>query len=116
MFLFLINIIIVVHFAALAPQNSRRLAGNWREVAVCTPFYKEVDGFDSICSCICPLFYQRISLHMFFVHFKGGLPWCVMACVYNAVLQQFSSLLTAETNYVCNAGLGKCFLTACQYD
>lgn len=25
---------------------------------------------------------------------------------YNAVLQQFPSLLTAETNYVCNAGFG----------
>ena len=51
------------------------------------------------------LYYERISLHVFLLMlFKGGLPWCVLVCVYNAMLQQSPSLLTAETNYVCNAG------------
>lgn len=31
-FMFHAVFIVVTHFAVLAPQNSRRLSGNWREV------------------------------------------------------------------------------------
>jgi len=44
----------------------------------------------------------------FFAPFKGDLPWCVMVWL-KAALQQFPSLLTAETNYMWDAGLGKHF-------
>lgn len=56
-----------------------------------------------LCTCLFCTFQRRFCL---------GVLWRVC----NAVLQQFPSLLTAETNYVCNAGLGKRFLTACQND
>lgn len=38
---------------------------------------------------------------------------CACACEKQRIASVASS---PETNYVCNAGLGKCFLTACQYD
>lgn len=49
-------IIIIVYFAVPAPQNSRRLTGNWREVAIYTHFYEKADGFDATSSCIYLLF------------------------------------------------------------
>lgn len=64
------------------------------------------------------LCYERISVHVcvcvlcFWKELCLGVVWCVD----NVMLQQFPSLLTAETNYVCNAGLSKRFLTARQYD
>lgn len=49
-------IVVIVHFAVPAPQNSRRLTGNWREVAIYIHFYKKADGFDATSSHICLLF------------------------------------------------------------
>lgn len=120
MFLFHISIIFV-HFAVPTPQNSRRLTGNWREVAIYIHFCKKADGFDAIGGFICRLFILTLkeflcTCLLFFLCISEDACLGVFWCVRNAVLQQFSSLLTAETNYMCTAGLGKCFLTACQYD
>ncbi len=59
---------------------------------------------------------ERISLHVLVLCFSKDTCLYMLRRVCNAVLQQFPTLLTAETNYMCSAGLGKCFLTACQYD
>lgn len=49
--MFLFHIIIMsVHFAVTAPQNSRRLSGNWREVAIYIHFHERADGFDATSS------------------------------------------------------------------
>lgn len=61
-------------------------------------------------------FHERISVHVFVLCFSKEVCLGVLWRMYEVMLQQFPSLSTAETNYVCNAGLGKCFLTACQYD
>lgn len=45
----------IAHFAVPDPQNSRRLTGNWREVAIYIHFYKKAGGFDATSSCICLL-------------------------------------------------------------
>ena len=89
MLLFHIITVVVVRFAVLAPQNSRRLSGNWREVPIYIHFYQKADGFDATISRVCLLFVLIIKEFVCFVLFEGVLPWCVMACVYNAALQQF---------------------------
>lgn len=46
---------IIAHFAVPAPQNSRRLTGNWREVAIDIHFHEKADGFDATSIYICVL-------------------------------------------------------------
>lgn len=110
-----------------APQNSRRLTGNWREVAMprlclwvvgrtvawwCPhmrlPFYLH-RGNDLTTVCSGP--------------FRGRLPFlCVPVWRHVSRFSDFRSLLSpslppaSSTNFICDAGLGKCFLTARQYD
>lgn len=118
-FMFLFHIIIILHFAVPAPQNSRRLTGNWREVAIYIHLLKRADGFDATSSYICLLLISIMTKYFgicLFFCFSNDIWLGVLGHVYNAALQQFPSLLKAETNFMCNAGLGKCYLTACQYD
>ncbi len=92
MFLFHIIIIIVVYFAVPAPQNSRRLTGNWREVSIYVHVCKKAVGFDATNSCICLLFIfimKEFSLHMFVLCFSKDVCLCVLLRAYNAALQQF---------------------------
>lgn len=113
-FMFFFHIgIIFVHFAVPTPQNSRRLTGNWREVAIYIHFCKEADGFDAIGGfifrlfiftskeflCTCCLFFcasQRTSASVCF-----GV--CVMPCFSSSPPSWLLKLITCVMQVWVNA-------------
>lgn len=111
--LFLMVFHIIIHMTVPASQNSRRLAGNWREVAIYNHFVGMLMALlpaAAIFSCCSSLFWQ-LFLFLFFLAFAR----CVFEDVCFCVLRHvFNSPVKPSFHMWCR--FGKCFLTACQYD
>lgn len=95
-----------------ASQNSRRLAGNWREVAI----YNHFVGMLMASLPAAAIFFPAVHLcfdscFFFFLAFA----WCVFEDVCFCVLRHaVNSPVKPSFHMWCR--FGKCFLTACYYD